>query len=206
MRDMWQVAKRRSSDGSSWWWADGGRPSGVRGLTKAWQLLAIVGLLIALAAACGDGGGSETEGSVTPAPTVEDGALAPCQALEALEAYRYTVELRLESPEPSDTPDEPQPTPTSTIVRSFDGDFLFEYTIETSFVAPDRFGACVESNLGYVQCLLGQPRLACRHWLAAVQIWPELVPAWLSLRNLADVMLWEGARDDRELPAWRALI
>jgi hypothetical protein len=138
---MWQVAKRRSGDGSSWWWADGGRPSGVRGLTKAWQLLAIVGLLIALAAACGDGGEPQAEGSATPAPTVEDGALAPCQALQALEAYRYTVELRLESPEPSDTPDEPQPTPTSTIVRSFDGDFLFEYTIETSFVAPDRFDA-----------------------------------------------------------------
>jgi hypothetical protein len=72
-------------------------------------------------------------------------------------------------------------------------------------VAPDRFGACVESNLGYVQCLLGHVRLACQHWQSAVRAWPELLPAWLSLQNLAEVMLWEGARNDPQLPAWRAL-
>jgi hypothetical protein len=146
MKDIRQVAKRRPGDGGTWWWSDRGRHSGVRGLTKAWRLLAIVGLLTALAAACGGGGEPQAEGSATPPPTVDNGDLAPCQALQALEAYRYTVELRLESPKPSETPGEPRPTPTSTITRDFGGDFLFEYTIETSFVAPDRFEASMTAK------------------------------------------------------------
>lgn len=146
MNDMRQVAKRRPGDDGAWWWNDRGRPSSVSGLTKAWGLVAIVGLLIALAAACGGGDEPQAEGSATPPSTVEDGALAPCQALQALEAYRYTVELRLESPEPSEAPGEPRPTPTGTIVRSFGGDFLFEYVIEASFVAPDRFDALLTAG------------------------------------------------------------
>ncbi len=146
MKDMRQVAKRRPGNGSGRWRNDRIRPSGVRGLTKAWGLLAIVGLLTALAAACGGGGEPQAEGSATPAPTVEDGAFAPCQALRALEAYRYTVELTLDSPEPSETPGEPRPTPTSTLTRDIGGDFLFEYTIELSFVAPDRFDALMTAK------------------------------------------------------------
>jgi len=148
MKDMRQVAKRRPGNGSGRWRNDRIRPSGVRGLTKTWGLLAIVGLLAALAAGCGGGGEPQAEASATPAPTAEDGDLAPCQALQALEAYRYTVELRLESPEPSETPAGPRPTPTSTITRNFGGHYLFEYTIETSFVAPDRFAALLTGDSG----------------------------------------------------------
>jgi hypothetical protein len=118
-------------------------------LTKAWGLLAIVGLLAALAVACGDGGEPSASGSpsataspsASPSPTVEGAAPAACQALQALKAYRYSFNLKLESPEPAETPGVPRPTPTSTITREFTGPFLFEYGIEGSFVAPDRFEA-----------------------------------------------------------------
>ena len=68
MKDIRQVAKRRPGDGGACQWNDRGRPSSVSGLTKAWGLLAIVGLLIALAAACGGGDEPQAEGSTdTPA-------------------------------------------------------------------------------------------------------------------------------------------
>lgn len=130
------MAKRRFGDGGAWWWNRRAQPSAARRLTKAWGLLAIVGLLAALAAACGGGDEPQTEG--TPTSTGGDAALAPCKALQEFKAYRYSVNLKLESPEPPETPAEPRPTPTSTLAREFDGPFSFEYTAETSFVAPDR--------------------------------------------------------------------
>jgi hypothetical protein len=117
-------------------------------MMKACALLAIVGLLAALAAACGGGGEPEAGGTPTPTPTREDAALAPCEALRELKAYRYSVELTLESPEPSETPVGPRPTPISTITRDFGGPYLFEYTIETSFVAPDRFELLITADSG----------------------------------------------------------
>jgi len=167
MRDIRQAAKQRPG-GSGWWWNHRAQRSGVRGPTKAWRLLAIVGLLTALAAACGGGGEPHAEGSATPPPTVEDGALAPCQALQALEAYRYTGELRLESPEPSKTPAGPRPTPISTITRNLGGDFLFENTIETSFVAPDRLEAFMTTSLGEPTAIITIGR----------QVWVELAGSW----------------------------
>jgi hypothetical protein len=115
-------------------------------LTKGWGVLAIVGLLVALAAACDGGGEPQAEGSPTPPPTTEDAALAPCQALQAFKAYRYSVDLNLESPEPAGTPAELRPTPTITLTRNFVGPFSFEYVIEASFVAPDRFDALITAG------------------------------------------------------------
>jgi hypothetical protein len=115
---------------------------------KAWGLLAIVGLLVALAAACGGGGEPQDEGSPTPPPTPGDAALAPCQALQALKTYRYSVDLKLESPEPAEAPAEPRPTPTVTLTRQFDGPFSSEYAAETSFVAPDRISTIVTVDSG----------------------------------------------------------
>lgn len=68
-----------------------------------------------------------------------------------------------------------------------------------------RFQACVQNNLAHVQCLLGQPLLACQLWLAAATACPELVTAWLSLRNIAEVMLDEGERRHPQLPSWNEL-
>lgn len=101
-------------------------------------MLAVAGLLTALAVACGGGGEPEGEGSPTPPPTGEDAALAPCGALQALKAYRYSVSLEVESPEPEESPAEARPTSTSTLIREITGDWGFEYNIEASFVAPDR--------------------------------------------------------------------
>jgi len=137
VKDIGQVAKRRPGDGGGWWWNHRPWPSAVRRLTKAWGALAIVGLLTALAAACGGGGEPEGEGSATPPPG-QDAALAPCQALQGLETYRYSSSVKLESPEPEEPPAEGRPTPISTLTREFTGPFLFEYNTEASFVAPDR--------------------------------------------------------------------
>jgi len=145
VKDIRQVAKRRPEDGGGWWWNRRAQPSAARGLTKARELLAIVGLLAALAAACGGGGEPQPEGSPTPPPT-QDAALAPCQALQAFKAYRYSVDLKLESPEPAEAPAEPRPTPTVTLTRQFDGPFSFEYAIEASFVAPDRFETVITAG------------------------------------------------------------
>ena len=166
MRDIRQAAKQRPG-GDGWWWNHRARRSGMRRLPKAFGLLAIVGLLAALAAACG-GGEPQAEGTPTPPPTGEDAALAPCQALQELKAYRYTVELRLESPEPSETPVGPRPTPISTITRDFGGPFLFEHTIETSFVAPDRFETLITTSLGEPTAIITIGR----------QVWVELAGSW----------------------------
>ncbi len=152
---MWQAAKRWPDDGGGarWNW----RPplSAARTLINAWRLLAIVGLLAALAAAC-DGGGEEPqpEGSPTPSPTGEESptasptetvaTLAPCQALQDFKSYRYSFSMEIESPEPSETPSELGPTPTATITREFPpGPYLFEYALEASYQAPDRFEALI---------------------------------------------------------------
>lgn len=100
-------------------------------MTNAWGLLAVVGLLAALAAACG-GGGPETEQSPTPPPTGEEAALAPCRALEELKTYRFTSQLRIEAEE-WPVPAEGQPTPVATPAPE-----VFEYVVEASYQAPDR--------------------------------------------------------------------
>jgi hypothetical protein len=149
--------------------------SGVRSWPKALGLLAIVGLLVALAAACNGGGEPGVEG--TPTPTGEDAALAPCEALQELTAYRYTTKLKLESPEPSETPVEPPPTPISTITREFGGSFLFEYTIETSFVAPDRFEALMTADSGEPAAII----------TIGGQTWAQLEGSWRPVGQTYDI-------------------
>ena len=168
VKDIGQVAKRRPGDGGDWWWNHRPWPSAVRRLTKAWGALAIVGLLTALAAACGGGGEPEGEGSPTPPPTGEDAALAPCRALQNLKAYRYFVDLELESTEPPETPAEPGLTPTSTVTLESPAPRLFEYTIDASFVAPDRTEAVITAGPGdpFTMIAIGD------------QVWVQLAGRW----------------------------
>jgi hypothetical protein len=137
-------------------------------LPKALGLLAIVGLLAALAAACGGGGEPEAEGTATATPTGGDAALAPCEALQELKAYRYTSVLTLESPEPSESPVGPQPTPISSITRDFAGDFLFNYAIDASFVAPDRYQALMTADSGEPTGMIA----------IGEQVWVQLAGVW----------------------------
>jgi hypothetical protein len=143
VKDIRQVAQQQPEDGGGWRRKHRGRPSAVRGSTKAWGLLVIAGLLIALAAACGGGG---EEGSPTPSPTGEDAALAPCQALQNLKTYRYTVNLELESTEPPETPPAASPTATGTAVPESPAPRRFTYVIDASFVAPDRTEAVITTG------------------------------------------------------------
>lgn len=68
-----------------------------------------------------------------------------------------------------------------------------------------RFQACVQNNLAYVQCRLGQPLQACQLWLAVGLSYPQLATIWLSLRNVAEVMLDEGEERHSQLPSWEEL-
>lgn len=115
-------------------------------MARVWAVLAIAGLFAVLAPACGGAEEPAAEGSPTPRPTGEEAALAPCRALQAFETYRYSANLKLESPEPSESPPELQPTPTSALTRAFTGPFAFEYDIDGSFVAPDRFQAWITGD------------------------------------------------------------
>lgn len=177
MKDIGQVAKRRPGDGGGWWWSHRPQPSAVRRLTKAWGALAIVGLLTALAAACGGGGEPEGEGSPTPPPTGEDAALAPCRALQALESYRYSLELTLESPESAETPAEVQPTPTIALAPRYDAAVRFEYAIDASFVAPDRTEAVITAGSAdsFIMIAIGD------------QVWIELAGRWKAAPEQADI-------------------
>jgi hypothetical protein len=148
VRDIRQVAKQQPEDGSGWQRKHRRRPPAVRRLTKAWGLLVIAGLLIALAAACGGGGeeGSPTPlPTGTPSPTEENSALAACQALQALDTYRYLETMTLESSQPAETPSESQLTP-STLTRESTEPTQFEYDIDASFQAPDRTEAAITAN------------------------------------------------------------
>jgi hypothetical protein len=121
-------------------------PAAARRWVNAWALLALAGLVSVLAAACGGGSEPEAEGSPTPPLTEEDGTLPPCEAFRALETYRYTVEVTLESPDPTENPPESQLTPTSSVTSPFTEPYLFEYDIDASFVAPDRVQALITSG------------------------------------------------------------
>ena len=134
MKDIRLVTKQWPGDDGRWW-NHRVQPSAMRRLTKAWGLLVIVGLLAALAAACGGGGEPQAEGSPTPPPTGQDAALAPCQALEELETYRFTSRLRVEA-EKWAVPAEGQPTPVGTPATQ-----VFDYVVEASYQAPDRIQA-----------------------------------------------------------------
>jgi hypothetical protein len=70
---------------------------------------------------------------------------------------------------------------------------------------PRRFQACVQNNLAFVQCRQWRPDLACQTWREAVQLDQNLVPAWFSLRNLADVMVDERAPNVSGLPPWETI-
>lgn len=99
-------------------------------------LLAIAVLLLGLAMATACGGGQPGE-STTP----EGSALSPCETLLGLKSYRYTTHVLVESPEPPEHPTTPLPTPSTTITRRIIHPVIFDYTIDASYVAPDRFDA-----------------------------------------------------------------
>lgn len=166
MKDIGQVAKRWPGDGG--WESYRRWPSAVRRLAKAGGVLAVVGLLTTLAVACGGGGESEGEGSPTPSPTGEDAALAPCNALQALKSYRYSVDLTLESPDLAETPAEVRPTPTIVLEPRFDTAVRFDYAIDAAFVAPDRTEAVITSGSGdsFTMIVVGD------------QAWAELAGRW----------------------------
>jgi len=174
VKDIRQVAQQQPEDGSGWRRKHRPRPPTVRGSTKAWGLLVIAGLLIALAAACGGGG---EEGSPTPSPTGEDAALAPCQALQNLKAYRYTVNLELESTEPPETPPAAPPTASGTAIPESPTPRRFTYVIDASFVAPDRTEAVITagSQAPLTMIAIGD------------QVWVQLAGNWRSTPEQAGV-------------------
>lgn len=117
------------------WRRGPGRPANI------WGGLAVLGVILALAAACG-GGGSDN-GSPTPQVTgvasPAAATAAPCQMLVDAKTYRYVSKTTLDSPETTETPSDDLPLPSATLTRPFTGPFIFQYDVEADVVAPDRF-------------------------------------------------------------------
>jgi hypothetical protein len=64
---------------------------------------------------------------------------APCQTLADAQTFRYVVRRTYESPYTTETPTADMPLPSSTRTRDFGPEpFFNEYTVDGSFVAPDR--------------------------------------------------------------------
>lgn len=129
--------------------AANGRKRRPERLANVWGGLLLLGVTLALAAACGGGGsgGGSDSGSPTPqatgaaSPIASPGAAttAPCQKLIEAKTYRFVSKVSYESPETTETPSEDFPLPSPTLTRPFTGHFLFQYDVEASVVAPDRF-------------------------------------------------------------------
>lgn len=118
------------------------------GLSRLVCLLFALMMVVLSAVAC-EGGGEGPSGSPGTPPGGDEAALAPCRALDSLERYRYTSYFKLESPEPSDeTPPPPHATPLRPITRELAGDFVFEYKMDASFVAPDRTELVIDAGTG----------------------------------------------------------
>ncbi|MGQ9573312.1 MAG: hypothetical protein ACUVV3_09065 [Dehalococcoidia bacterium] len=191
----------------------------MRHVTKAWALLVMVGLLAALAAACGNGGegkdkGSPTasptaEGSATASPTAAAGALASCQALDGLKAYRYTMNLKVASSEPTESPTAPQPTPATPITRELTGTMVFEYKVDASYVAPDRYEASISGpGSPFTMILIGE-----QAWIQSNGEWRKnpfpqsmsYAPADLCRAILADLDLLQAEPEEEKVNDVKAL-
>lgn len=106
--------------------------------------------------------------SPTPTPLPPPRAEDVCPALRALAAYRYSVDLKIGSGEQVGSPTERRPAPTSTITREFTGPFLFEYEIEGSFVAPDRYEASVTVTGGSFAIIIS---IGDQRWYRSDGVW-----------------------------------
>lgn len=148
-----------------------------RGLAKLWGVLAGLGLVAALMAACNGGGDNSPtvqptgEAPTSPQPTQQATTSAACQALASLDKYRYVSNVSLESPEEFAPSGEGEPTPATTMTREFTGPFLFEYNIDASLVSPDRVSAEMRVGVGepFNIIIVGD-----RHWITVGSDWQEV--------------------------------
>lgn len=136
-------------------------------------LLAIAMLLLSLAVATACGGEEEPQPGESPTP--EESASAACEAMQELKSYRYTVHVLVDSPEPSEHPGTPLPTPTVAITRHITSPIIFDYVIDASYVAPDRLDAMTfqtQHETGEVRelpiVIIGD-----RHWYKLADYWIE---------------------------------
>jgi len=200
MKEAGQMMTRRPEDGhpSTGSSPKSGAPLGGR-LATAGAVLAVLGLVASLLAACG--GGEEEPASP---PGGEDEAIASCRALEALEKYRYLVNWSLESPELTETPAAGHLTPTSGLTRDYIGYFFFDYNIDASFVAPNRIDAIISSAGGIPFRMI---TIGNQSWALFASDWTETLPEQsvgyrpLDICNaiLADLTLSQAERKEEKV-------
>ena len=158
------MARQRPDGGHpSRWCRPKLRASRAGRLVAACAALALLGPVVVLLAACGNGGEAPK-----PTATAQGDASASCQALAALKTFRYVVSWKLESPETTGATPPSQPTPASTVTRYFTGPFLFEYSVDAAFVAPDSVEALISSAAG----------LPFRMTTIGNQTWVQLAGTW----------------------------
>lgn len=200
MKEAGQMMTRRPEDGhpSTGSGPKSGAPLGGR-LATAGAVLAVLGLVASLLAACG--GGEEEPASP---PGGEDEAIASCRALEAFETYRYVVNWSLESPELTESPTAGQPTPTSDLTRDYIGYFFFEHNVDASFVAPDRIDAIISSAGGIPFRMI---RIGPQNWALFAGHWREALaeqtigyrPLDICNAILADLTLSQAERQEEKV-------
>ncbi|MGD0204844.1 MAG: hypothetical protein ABSB57_00100 [Dehalococcoidia bacterium] len=149
------------------------------------RLLAIGVLLVSLALATACGGEEEPRLGESPtpqggsptaeasSPTPQGSSAAACQAIQDLKSYRYTMHFLIESPEPPTPPATPLPTPSTLITTSISSPI--DYTVDASYVAPDRFDAMTTMKIHET----GEERTVAiviignRHWYKSGDQWTE---------------------------------
>lgn len=139
----------------------------LRGMRPGLLAIAMLLLSLALVTACGDQEEPQPEESPTPEETVS----SPCEAMQDLKTYRYTVHLLVESAEPPEHPTTPVPTASTSVTYTV----VFDYTIDASYVAPDRFDAIAIEKSHLTGAEREQPIVVIgdRRWFKLADSWVE---------------------------------
>ena len=148
----------------------GMQSAGMKARAPAWKLTAAgrrrgilflviaPALALALVVAC-DGEEKATEGPPTT-------AVAPCDALQGLEKYRYTFHFRLERGQPAATPTEGGETPAVPPASSAQ---TLDYNLDAAYVAPDSF----EASLDFGGAKSSIIAIGSRRWTKSDGNWRE---------------------------------
>jgi hypothetical protein len=128
---------------------------------RAASIVALAALVAALLSGCGGGGGGG-----------EAQAAASCDSIQQIQSYRYTINLKLQSPA-FQTPASATPPPSPVAAFADPLQALFsDLKLEGAFRAPDR----TQAVLRFRGELLELREVGGRSWIAVGNTWREQQP------------------------------